>query len=235
LACAMAVRLSPAAGVDVLPRFSPENGKPVPGLAPKVLALRPDPAQPVAAPLAATPVLFAPRLFVDALPVPTAPGALHGILVVEPSVLLLAVEPSVLLFVVEPSVLDVPTPVPAAMKRVIAMVCCLTALGAMPAAAHHSLAAYIMSSYRTVDGTVKKFEWTNPHAKLTVVVTDASGSKEWNFEGGSIGRLVSGGFIREAIAPGDRITVAYNPRRDRAIGGFFIAATTSAGMIYSID
>jgi hypothetical protein len=121
------------------------------------------------------------------------------------------------------------------MTRVLAMVLCLTGLGAIPTAAHHSLAAYIMSSYRTVDGTVKKFEWTNPHAKLTLVVADASGSKEWSFEGGSIGRLVSGGFIREAVAPGDKITVAYNPRRDRGIGGFFIAVTTAGGTTYSID
>lgn len=122
------------------------------------------------------------------------------------------------------------------MKGAIAIVLCSLSLGAMPASAHHSLAAYVMSTYRTVDGTVKTFQWTNPHAKMTLVVPTANGgSQEWSFEGGSIGRLTSGGFIREAVAPGDKITVAYNPRRDRAIGGFFIAVTTAGGKTYSID
>src|SRR5258706_7148854 len=112
------------------------------------------------------------------------------------------------------------------MKRIIAMVLCWVSLGAMPALAHHSLAAYVMSTYRTVDGTVKTFQWTNPHAKMTLVVPSANGgSQEWSFEGGSIGRLVSGGFVKEAVAPGDKITVAYNPRRDRVICGVFISVT----------
>jgi hypothetical protein len=123
-----------------------------------------------------------------------------------------------------------------AMKRIIAIALCSMNLGALPALAHHSLAAYTMSSYRTVDGTVKRFEWTNPHAKLTVVVPDGNGgSKEWSFEGGSIGRLTNGGWVKDAIAPGDKVKVAYNPRRDSSIGGFFIAVTTPSGKTYSID
>src|SRR5258706_10293010 len=116
----------------------------------------------------------------------------------------------------------------------IAMVLCSVCLGAMPASAHHSLAAYVMSTYRTVDGTVKTFQWTNPHAKMTLVVPTANGgSQEWSFEGGSIGRLVSGGFLKEAVAPGDKITVAYNPRRDRVIGGVFLSGNTAHGENHS--
>src|SRR5258706_4437385 len=101
------------------------------------------------------------------------------------------------------------------MRRMIAMVLCSVCLGAMPASAHHSLAAYVMSTYRTVDGTVKTFQWTNPHAKMTLVVPTANGgAQEWNFEGGSIGRLISRGFIKEASSPGDKITVAYKPLGD---------------------
>src|SRR5258706_10354441 len=116
------------------------------------------------------------------------------------------------------------------MRRMITMVLCSVCLGAMPASAHHSLAAYVMSTYRTVDGTVKTFQWTNPHAKMTLVVPAANdGSQEWSFEGGSIGRLISGGFIREAVAPGDKITVGYHPRRDRGIGGGFLFRATRRG------
>jgi hypothetical protein len=116
---------------------------------------------------------------------------------------------------------------------IVAVTCCV---GAIPAAAHHSLAAYTLSNYRTVEGTLKSFEWTNPHAKLNLIVVDASGrTMNWNFEGGSIGRLTPGGFKKDVIAPGDKITVAYNPRRDNSIGGFFIAVTTANGTTYTTD
>jgi hypothetical protein len=116
---------------------------------------------------------------------------------------------------------------------IAAVACCL---GSIPVSAHHSLAAYTLSNYRTVEGTVKSFEWTNPHAKLNLIVVDASGhTVNWNFEGGSTGRLRPGGFKKDVIAPGDKITVAYNPRRDNGIGGFFIAVTTANGTIYTTD
>ena len=106
----------------------------------------------------------------------------------------------------------------------------------MPAAAHHSLSAYNVSTYRTVDGTVKSFEWTNPHARLILVVTDANGrTVNWNLDGPSTGRLTSGGFKKDVIASGDRIKVAYNPRRDNASGGYFIAVTTAHRTTYITD
>ena len=108
--------------------------------------------------------------------------------------------------------------------------------GSMPAAAHHSLSTYNVSTYQTVDGTVKSFEWTNPHARLILVVTDAKGrTVSWNLEGPSTGRLISGGFKKDVIASGDRIKVAYNPRRDNTSGGYFIAVTTANGTTYITD
>jgi hypothetical protein len=116
------------------------------------------------------------------------------------------------------------------------MVAAGAVLGSIPAAAHHSLAVYTLSSYRTVEGTVKSFEWTNPHARLLVVTTDANGrAVTWDFEGGSVGRLANAGFKKDIIGTGDKIKVAYNPRRDNGIGGFFIAVTTESGTTYSVD
>jgi hypothetical protein len=121
------------------------------------------------------------------------------------------------------------------MSRLASVILAVLAFGAAPAFAHHSLAAYDRSSYKTVAGTVKAFEWTNPHARLVLVVAGASGPAEWEFEGGSVGRLVSGGFVRDAVAAGDKITVAYNPKRDGRIGGFFVAVTTADGKTYSLE
>jgi hypothetical protein len=122
------------------------------------------------------------------------------------------------------------------MKRLIATAFVVLCLGSIPASAHHSLAAYIMSTYRTVDGTVKTFQWVNPHARLVLVVPNANGaSTQWEFEGGSIGRLVSGGFTKDGIKSGDKVTVAYSPKRDKGIGGFFLAVTTADGTTYATD
>jgi hypothetical protein len=104
------------------------------------------------------------------------------------------------------------------------------------ASAHHSLAPYAMAELRTVEGTVKTLDWSNPHVRINLLVAEVNGKySEWEFEGGSVSRLTSGGLTKDAIAPGDRITVHYNPRRDHSIGGFFVAVTTANGTTYSTD
>ena len=46
--------------------------------------------------------------------------------------------------------------------------------------AHHSTAMYDMANPVTVKGTVKRFEWTNPHAFIFLDVKDAQGATvEW--------------------------------------------------------
>jgi hypothetical protein len=122
------------------------------------------------------------------------------------------------------------------MKQSFAITAMCVLSWALPASAHHSLAAYNMGTYKTVEGTVKSFQWMNPHAKLSlVVVNDAGRSTRWEFEGGSIGRLQNGGFVKDAFGPGDKIRVAFNPRRDGSAAGFFIAVTTADGKTYALD
>lgn len=122
------------------------------------------------------------------------------------------------------------------MRSVFAIAAMCVVSGALPAAAHHSLAAYNMATYKTVEGTVKSFQWMNPHAKLSLVVVNEAGrTAQWEFEGGSIGRLTNGGFVKDAFGPGDKIKVAYNPRRDGSMAGFFIAVTTADGRTFAID
>jgi len=122
------------------------------------------------------------------------------------------------------------------MKRSFAIAAMCVVSWTLPASAHHSLAAYNMGTYKTVEGTVKSFQWMNPHAKLSLVVVNGAGrTTQWEFEGGSIGRLTNGGFVKDAFGPGDKIKVAYNPRRDGSTAGFFIAVTTSGGRTFAID
>lgn len=103
------------------------------------------------------------------------------------------------------------------------------------AAAHHSLAAYDTSFYRTVEGIIVSIAWTNPHTGLVLRVETSPGAfVDWTFEGGSTGRLSRDGFTTEAIAPGDAVTVSYHPDRNGAEGGFFLAVTKSDGTTYAL-
>lgn len=75
------------------------------------------------------------------------------------------------------------------------------------AAAHHSTAMYDMATPKTVKGTVKRFEWTNPHAFIYLEVPEAGGAPvEWEIELMSLNHLRSYGWVRTTVKPGDTIS-----------------------------
>jgi len=120
--------------------------------------------------------------------------------------------------------------------RKTALVIVALSFAASGAAAHHSLSVYATAEVKTVAGTVKSFDWSNPHVRLNVLVPDSKGgSAEWEFEGSSVGRLSSTGFKKDSLAAGDSVTVAYNPRRDHTLGGFFVAIKMADGTTLTTD
>jgi hypothetical protein len=73
--------------------------------------------------------------------------------------------------------------------------------------AHHSTAMYNMQNPTTVTGTVKRFEWTNPHAYIYLEVKDESGNTtEWAIEMMSLNHLKSYGWSRNTVQPGEVIS-----------------------------
>jgi len=73
--------------------------------------------------------------------------------------------------------------------------------------AHHSTAMYDMANPVTVKGTVKRFEWTNPHAFIFLdVKDDKTGSVEWEIELMSLNHLRSYGWMRTTVKEGDVIS-----------------------------
>ena len=94
------------------------------------------------------------------------------------------------------------------------------ALFAAPALAHHSFAMFDADKTVELVGTVKEFQWTNPHSWLQVMVTDAKGeTKEWSLEMGSPGGLARNGWRPKTVVSGDKVTVSIHPLKDGSAGG----------------
>jgi hypothetical protein len=73
-----------------------------------------------------------------------------------------------------------------------------------------------------VEGTVKKFLWTNPHSRLDLVVTDATGQpKDWTVELSAPAGLVRNGWTPKTLTPGMKVKLVVHPLRDGGAGGQF--------------
>jgi hypothetical protein len=122
------------------------------------------------------------------------------------------------------------------MRRTLAIAALVFCAAPSAAGAHHSLAPFIQTTVEVAIGRVKEFAWTNPHTRLVILVRGANGADEvWDFEGVSTSRLAETGFKKEKIVPGEPISVVYNPRRDHAPGGMFVAVTLSDGTTYRLS
>jgi hypothetical protein len=98
------------------------------------------------------------------------------------------------------------------------------------AAAHHSFAMFDMGKEVTVKGTVKKFQWTNPHAYIQLVTKDASGKEvEYSLEMGAPMYLYARGWRPGSLKAGMEINVTLNPLRNGKPGGVVRDVTTAEG------
>ncbi len=111
----------------------------------------------------------------------------------------------------------------------------MAALGVMlytapPASAHHSFAMYEPTKTLTFKGTVKNFQWTNPHVVLSILVQpdDGSAAQDWALETTSPGVLTRAGWTRTSIKPGDKVSVTLSPLRDGSHGGSLNSVTLLA-------
>jgi hypothetical protein len=79
----------------------------------------------------------------------------------------------------------------------------------LPMAAHHSFAAEFDEKQPvTLDGTVVKFDFMNPHSWIYLDVKGADGSvKRWSVETGSTNALFRRGWRKESLRPGDHVTI----------------------------
>jgi Family of unknown function (DUF6152) len=116
----------------------------------------------------------------------------------------------------------------ASVNRLWAAVLLAAAVGAAaPASAHHSFAMFEPTKTLTFKGTVKTFQWTNPHVVLWVLVQPDGGgaAQEWSLETTSPGVLTRAGWTRTSLKVGDRVSVVLSPLRDGSHGGSLNSVT----------
>lgn len=98
------------------------------------------------------------------------------------------------------------------------------------AEAHHSFAMFDSAKKVTVTGTVRQFQWTNPHSYVQLIAKDASGKDvEWSMEMGAPMYLYARGWRPSSLKPGMKVSVTINPLRNGDPGGVVIDVTTPEG------
>jgi hypothetical protein len=99
----------------------------------------------------------------------------------------------------------------------------LTLLSAA-ATAHHSFAMFDQTQEKTLVGTVKEVQWTNPHIWVQVMVKNASSGQlvEWSIEGASPNALSRQGWKRSSLKAGDAVELVIHPLKNGDNGGSLI-------------
>lgn len=96
--------------------------------------------------------------------------------------------------------------------RLLALVLCVSALHA-----HHSITGvYDTSREITIEGSVTRFEFINPHPFITVVVEGRGGKQSWRLEMDNRFELSEIGITSNTIKAGDRVVALGSPGRSQS-------------------
>lgn len=106
------------------------------------------------------------------------------------------------------------------------------ALAVPSAQAHHSFAMFDRSQEVTVSGTVREFQWSNPHAYIQLMAEDAQGNDvEWSLEMGSPMYLYARGWRPRSLRAGMVIEARINPLRNGDPGGVVVDVRGADGRV----
>jgi hypothetical protein len=95
--------------------------------------------------------------------------------------------------------------------------------------AHHGYAAYDLAKTVTVTGFVTELSLANPHSSVTFDVKGEKGDvNRWAVEFGTLRNLLSQGWTRDTLKPGDGITLSLHPAKNGAHVGVLVGKITYA-------
>ena len=99
-----------------------------------------------------------------------------------------------------------------------------------PALAHHSGAEFDAQKTIEITGTIKEFQFKNPHTWIQVVVDDGKGQPvEWSLEWGAPNQLGRQGYRPSTFPPGAKVTMRLHPMKNGQPAGGFVAAKFADG------
>src|SRR5579871_2246900 len=102
--------------------------------------------------------------------------------------------------------------VEAPMPRFAMSVLLFASFAAVPAIAHHSDAMFDSAKELTLNGTVKEFQYTNPHSWIQLLVPAAAGAPvEWSIETAAPIVLLRAGIRPTSLQPGDKVSLRFHP------------------------
>ncbi len=116
-------------------------------------------------------------------------------------------------------------------RRAQALLCSTVALLATGVAfGHHSFAMFDSDHQIKLAGTVKSFEWANPHVYIELDTKGQDGTpKDYTVECANPGILNRIGWKFNMIKPGDQITVIIAPLKTGEPGGLLKQVTLADG------
>jgi hypothetical protein len=107
-------------------------------------------------------------------------------------------------------------------------------LAAGTATAHHSGAMFDRSKTVTLVGTVKEYQFRNPHVWIEIMVPGKDGKLlQWSIEGEGPSGMARMGLSPKTLKSGDKVTLHAHPLRDGRNGGSFIDVKLPNGKMVS--
>ncbi|HET6554683.1 MAG TPA: DUF6152 family protein [Dyella sp.] len=105
----------------------------------------------------------------------------------------------------------------------------LVSAASVRAFAHHSFAMFDMQQSLTIEGTVKDYQWTNPHVWIDLLVADPATHQPvlWSVEANSIAVQSRMGWTRHSLHAGDMTTLVIHPLRKGTNGGSLMSGSVN--------
>ena len=110
------------------------------------------------------------------------------------------------------------------------LVACGLVIGTQALVAHHA-GTMFSDEVKEISGTIKEFQFTNPHSWIQVLVETTPGAppQEWSIEWGSPNQLSRQGIRPSTFKFGTKVTVRVRPMRDGSPAGSFVGAKFDDG------
>jgi len=118
------------------------------------------------------------------------------------------------------------------MQRRLGFFATMVLLSGMPALAHHSGAMFDRTQTVVLTGTIKQYQFTNPHVWLEMIVPGKDKRDvQWSIEGEGPSIMARMGLGPSVVKVGDKVTVRAHPLRDGRPGGSFISIRLPTGKV----